>query len=108
LRDLNLWGADVTGHFKTSQRIRSWQRTFVGQFFGPATTAALPIPWRRLHGWFRVLGVHEDGRRFQQELRVIIPALGCDEKMFGMSQPTRLPGAVRDGRRQRLPWFSPA
>jgi hypothetical protein len=65
------------------------------------------ITAKSLHGWFRVLGVHDNSYRFNQELRVLLPALGCDEKMFSLSQPTRLPGARRDGKRQRLLWFAP-
>lgn len=54
---------------------------------------------KSLHGWFE----------FPQpsrlaELEVALPALRCDPKMFGPSQPCRLPGVLRDetGRHQCL------
>ena len=52
---------------------------------------------KSLHGWFEFpLPERLD------ELRIVLPALGCDPKMFGASQPCRLPGAMRDGKFQRL------
>jgi hypothetical protein len=55
---------------------------------------------KSLHGWFDFPdpGVLED-------LRVALPQLGCDAKLFTASQPVRLPGALRNGRYQKLVWL---
>ena len=52
---------------------------------------------KSLHAWFDfpTLGVFS---RLEQWL----PGFGCDPAMFNPAQPCRLPGALRDGRYQRL------
>ena len=52
---------------------------------------------KSLHGWFEFPSPER-----LDELRIVLPALGCDPKMFGASQPCRLPGAMREGKFQRL------
>jgi hypothetical protein len=52
---------------------------------------------KSLHGWFEVPDNDVLG-----ELAIILPALGCDPALFGLSQPCRMPGASRDGRIQSL------
>lgn len=52
---------------------------------------------KSLHGWFDFPAMAE-----LDELKVVLPEFGCDPKMFTASQPCRLPGALRDGRFQKL------
>ncbi len=52
---------------------------------------------KSLHGWFDFPPEEE-----LSDLRLILPELECDPKMFTSTQPCRLPSALRDGRHQRL------
>ena len=52
---------------------------------------------KSLHGWFD----YPDGRVFTR-LEQWLPLFGCDPAMFNPAQPCRLPGALRDGRYQKL------
>ena len=52
---------------------------------------------KSLHGWFA-----RPCEETFAELKLILPELGCDEKLFNRSQPVRLPGAFRGPRFQRL------
>lgn len=52
---------------------------------------------KSLHGWFDFPPEAE-----LDDLKIILPELGCDPKMFTATQPCRLPGALRNGRYQRL------
>jgi hypothetical protein len=52
---------------------------------------------KSLHGWFE----SPDTTALEQ-LKIILPAVGCDDAMFKVSQPCRLPGGSRDGRIQSL------
>jgi hypothetical protein len=57
---------------------------------------------KSLHGWFR-FPQHE----FEvDELKLVLPALQCDPKLFTPSQPVRLPGALRDWKRQKLVYLA--
>ncbi len=53
---------------------------------------------KSLHGWFRF---PSDPTVFEQ-LKTILPALGCDSALFKPSQPVRLPGYPRDDKVQSL------
>lgn len=56
---------------------------------------------KSLHGWFSM-----PGNEVYEELRVILPALGCDRAMFKPSQPARIPGVIREnGNKQKLLYF---
>jgi len=55
---------------------------------------------KSLHGWFDFPG---DG--CIPTLKEHLTALKCDPNMFRPSQPCRLPGALRDGKYQRLIYF---
>ncbi len=63
--------------------------------------AVVDTAGRSLHGWFET-----PGARMEAELKVVLPAMGCDPALFKLSQPCRLPGALRDGKPQRLVWLS--
>lgn len=53
---------------------------------------------KSLHGWFRM----PDKNVFDQ-LKIMLPVLGCDKAMFKPSQPARLPGILREnGNPQQL------
>jgi hypothetical protein len=62
--------------------------------------AVVDTAGKSLHGWFDF----PDPELFEQ-LRVVLPQLGCDPAMFKASQPCRLPGALRDGNYQRILWL---
>lgn len=52
---------------------------------------------KSLHGWF----TPPDSTTLDQ-LKIVLPAVGCDEALFRLSQPCRLAGANREGRIQSL------
>ena len=65
--------------------------------------AVVDAAGKSLHGWFDYPELKQ-----LEELKVILPALKCDRKMFGTSQPCRLPGALRPdkgNKPQRLLWL---
>lgn len=57
---------------------------------------------KSLHGWFRFPQHEQD----LDQLKLVLPAFGCDPKLFTPSQPVRLPGAIRDGKYQRLVYLA--
>lgn len=59
--------------------------------------AVVDTAGKSLHGWFEY-----PTPEVLAELKIMLPAMGCDPKMFGASQPCRLPGGLRQGRVQRL------
>ncbi|HEY6009240.1 MAG TPA: hypothetical protein VIU40_13020 [Geobacteraceae bacterium] len=56
---------------------------------------------KSLHAWFSPPQTPVREAR----LKAWLKGLGCDPKMFGHSQPARVPGAFRDGRLQKLIWL---
>lgn len=57
---------------------------------------------KSLHGWYDM----PNPAKFE-ELKIILPAMGCDRAMFKPSQPARLPGVIRNnGNEQKLLWIS--
>lgn len=57
---------------------------------------------KSLHGWYNMPSLEKF-----EELKIILPEMGCDRAMFKASQPARLPGVVRDnGKEQRLLWIA--
>ena len=52
---------------------------------------------KSLHAWFDF-----PKKAVLDQLRIILPQLGCDAGLFRESQPCRMPGALRDGKYQRL------
>lgn len=57
---------------------------------------------KSLHGWFEPPATPEDF----EDLKAILPAMQCDPALFKLSQPCRLPGAMRDGKRQHLVYLA--
>ncbi len=55
---------------------------------------------KSLHGWFDF-----PPENILAELKIILPALGCDPALFRPAQPCRLPGARREEKWQSLIWF---
>ena len=55
---------------------------------------------KSLHGWFDAPQSGVLGSR----LKVVLTVFGCDPKLFTFSQPVRVPGALRNGKMQRLVW----
>jgi hypothetical protein len=58
---------------------------------------------KSVHGWF----VYPPTKHLD-ELKIVLPVLGCDAGMFTLSQPVRLPGVIRQdtGRPQQLIYLS--
>jgi len=56
---------------------------------------------KSLHGWFR----YPDDKTLET-LKIMLPEMGCDKKVFTPSQPVRLAGADRNGKIQKLLWLS--
>jgi len=65
---------------------------------GLRLVAVVDTAGKSLHGWFEFTSCEPA----LDELKLILPALKCDPKLFTASQPVRLPGAERDGKYQRL------
>ncbi len=63
--------------------------------------AVVDTAGKSLHGW-----VEKPPEVTLRELHFMLPALGCDPALFKPAQPCRLPGAWRDGKRQRLLWLA--
>ncbi len=73
-----------------------WLRDGVGM----KLRAIVDTAGKSLHGWFDFPPADQ-----LDDLKLVLPELGCDPKLFTASQPVRLPGAARDGRYQRLVWL---
>ncbi|MBB5036156.1 hypothetical protein [Prosthecobacter dejongeii] len=69
---------------------------------GYQVKAVVDTAGKSLHGWFVHPG-DADAARLKRELS----PLGFDSQMFSVSQPVRLPGAVRNGKFQKLIYFNP-
>lgn len=72
---------------------------------GDVLRAVVDTANKSLHGWFEWPSENR-----VKLLKGLLPLLQCDPKMFGASQPCRLPGAIRTtgpraGSRQRLIFF---
>jgi hypothetical protein len=52
---------------------------------------------RSLHGWFEMPKLSA-----LDELKIILPQLGCDPALFKPAQPCRLPGAIRADKENRV------
>jgi hypothetical protein len=52
---------------------------------------------KSLHGWFEF-----PSAPIFRDLKAVLPALMCDKTLFQKAHPCRLPGALREGRRQHL------
>ena len=65
---------------------------------GLKLVAVVDTAGKSLHGWFDFMSCETA----LDELKLVLPALKCDPKLFTPSQPVRLPGAERDEKLQRL------
>lgn len=63
--------------------------------------AVVDTAGKSLHAWFDY-----PAEAVVEELRLVLPELGCDPKLFTASQPVRLPGALRDGKYQKLVYLA--
>lgn len=71
---------------------------WMDQKAGLPLMAVVDTGGKSLHGWFKF-----PRPDVEDELRAILPALGCDPGMFRASQPCRLPGVEREaGKYQKL------
>lgn len=68
---------------------------------GLQLVAIVDTAGKSLHGWFQY-----PQPNVIEELKLVLPALQCDPKLFTASQPVRLPGALRDGKYQKLIYLS--
>ena len=64
--------------------------------------AVVDTAGKSLHAWFD----YTDCDAELERLKLVLPALQCDPKLFTASQPVRLPGALRDGKRQKLVYLA--
>lgn len=64
--------------------------------------AVVDTAGKSLHAWFD----YADCEDVLDDLKLVLPALQCDPKLFTASQPVRLPGALRDGRFQKLVYLA--
>jgi len=71
-----------------------WMRQFM------RLRAVVDTAGKSLHGWFEF-----PSDAALAELRVILPAMECDDALFKASQPCRLPGAARGDKLQCLMWL---
>ncbi len=68
---------------------------------GLKLVAIVDTAGKSLHAWFEY-----PEEATVAELKLVLPELGCDPKLFTASQPVRLPGAMREGKRQRLVYLA--
>jgi hypothetical protein len=69
---------------------------------GLPLVAIVDTAGKSLHGWFQ----YPADDAMVKNLKLVLPALGCDPKLFTPSQPVRLPGALRDGKYQKLVYLA--
>ncbi len=74
-----------------------WLRDVVGL----ELVAVIDTAGKSLHAWFVWPGEDQ-----LDDMKLVLPSLGCDPKLFTASQPVRLAGGLRDGRVQRLVHFN--
>ena len=63
--------------------------------------AIIDTAGKSLHGWFDA----PVNKVAETRLKAALTVFGCDPKLFTYSQPVRVPGAMRDGRLQRIVWL---
>jgi hypothetical protein len=77
--------------------IFKWMRDVMGLDL----RAVVDTAGKSLHAWFKY-----PPDLIVDELKLALPELGCDPKLFTASQPVRLPGALRDGKYQKLVYLA--
>lgn len=101
-------GDSVLGKVPETDEERSANKDACGAIFrflfekcGLNLRAVVDSGNKSLHGWFDM-----PEAVVYDELRVILPALGCDRAMFKPTQPARIPGVIREnGNAQKLLYF---
>lgn len=88
--------SDVLGKDEVGAVFR-WLKAKVGL----KLVAIVDTAGKSLHAWFSSPSGDQ-----MTELKVVLPELGCDPKLFTASQPVRLPGAMRDGKPQKLVYLA--
>ncbi len=78
--------------------IFKWLRDKVGL----ELVAIVDTAGKSLHGWFQ----YPKHEFVVGELKLVLPALQCDPKLFTPSQPVRLPGALRGSTFQKLVYLA--
>ncbi len=63
--------------------------------------AIIDTAGKSLHAWFDA----PRDRLIEERLKAVLVVFGCDPKVLTYSQPVRVPGALREGRLQRLIWL---
>jgi len=63
--------------------------------------AIIDTAGKSLHGWFDAPRT----KAAEDRLKAVLTTFGCDPKLFTYSQPVRVPGAMRDGKLQRIVWL---
>ncbi len=71
------------------------------EMMGMKLRAVVDTAGKSLHAWFE-----SPNPKLMNELKRILPELGCDPALFQASQPCRLPGGLRAGRYQTLLYLS--
>jgi len=84
--------SDVLGRDQVGAIFR-WMKEQVGMNL----RAVVDTAGKSLHAWFDY-----PPASIVEDLKIALPELGCDPKLFTASQPVRLPGALRDGKYQKL------
>ncbi len=102
-------GDKVLGYEPTNEKAKEQNKDACGAIFkwlriccGLRLRAVIDSGNKSLHGWFDYPSATQ-----YEELKVVLPAMGCDRAMFKPTQPARLPGVIRDnGNEQKLLWIS--
>lgn len=74
---------------------------WLSEAVGAELLAVIDTAGKSLHAWFAWPGDDQ-----LDEMKLVLPALGCDPKLFTASQPVRLAGGLREGKVQSLAYFN--
>jgi hypothetical protein len=88
--------SDVLGRDEVGAIFR-WMQDAVGL----KLRAIVDTAGKSLHAWFDY-----PAEPVLEDLKLVLPELGCDPKLFTPSQPVRLPSALREKKHQKLIYLS--
>ena len=100
-------GDSLIGEVKTEEdkernRAACWAiTTWLKEAMGLRLRMVVDSGNKSLHSWF---DMPDDPVRLE-ELKVFLKNIGCDPATFKLSQPVRMPGAVRDDKTQTILWY---